>query len=522
MNPKNFDDSPASVFPKLRKKWLKWLGWGAIFAFTLIVLAYALVNWYGARAWNAYVAKAKASGERIEPSAFIPPPVPDEENFAAIPFFKPLFDYKMSIPSGTAVSVPVYRDPAGRERLNKLGIIQTKKSREVNPATLWPPGNSREGKLQDLAPLEKYFREEFGLTGEPVNPAEEVLRVLAKFDSDLDSLRAAAARPYSRYPVHYEEGIFAMKGHIMVLLRLGQILQLRTRAELSLGRTDAAAKDLLLQFRLNEAVATEPSLLSFMFRVTEVAATMPGIWEGVARHQWNDIQLVAFDDALARIDLISGYRAALRSERSLVAFPLLDAARTDRRLLASLVRKDSPFQASHSDGMATTLAYSLMPKGWIDLNKAATGNIFDSHLADADPVRHRFFPEIAFQNDANAYNHLFGIRNLQFGLARMLIFGFKDKVSFCADVQSEVTLTRVSIALERSRLAHGKYPESLEGLVPAFLPEIPHDVGTGKPIIYRRKGDASFALYSGNQNSREDDAGNLTWDHVWKTDSSPD
>ena len=45
---------------------------------------------------------------------------------------------------------------------------------------------------------------------------------------------------------------------------------------------------------------------------------------------------------------------------------------------------------------------------------------------------------------------------------------------------------RTLMALERYRLAHGEYPDSLAPLVPEFLKEVPIDPWSGKPLRYKR------------------------------------
>lgn len=51
------------------------------------------------------------------------------------------------------------------------------------------------------------------------------------------------------------------------------------------------------------------------------------------------------------------------------------------------------------------------------------------------------------------------------------------------------------LAVERYRLATGHWPESLAGLVPAFLERVPEDPFTGAPLRYKRL-DQGFVVYS--------------------------
>ena len=65
-------------------------------------------------------------------------------------------------------------------------------------------------------------------------------------------------------------------------------------------------------------------------------------------------------------------------------------------------------------------------------------------------------------------------------------------------------LARVAIALERYRLAHGEYPESLDALAPQFIAKLPHDIINGQPLHYRRTADGQFVLYSVGWNETDD------------------
>ncbi len=54
---------------------------------------------------------------------------------------------------------------------------------------------------------------------------------------------------------------------------------------------------------------------------------------------------------------------------------------------------------------------------------------------------------------------------------------------------------QIAIAIKRYQLAHGKLPDSLAQLVPAFIPEIPTDPFNGKPLQYGQE-NGGFYVYS--------------------------
>src|ERR1043165_5456349 len=58
---------------------------------TIIALIYGWENSRGRRGGSKFRLEAEARGEQIEVKAFIPPSVPEEQNFAAIPVIQSWF-----------------------------------------------------------------------------------------------------------------------------------------------------------------------------------------------------------------------------------------------------------------------------------------------------------------------------------------------------------------------------------------------------------------------------------------------
>jgi hypothetical protein len=85
---------------------------------------------------------------------------------------------------------------------------------------------------------------------------------------------------------------------------------------------------------------------------------------------------------------------------------------------------------------------------------------------------------------------------------------FHDRDQKALFLQTACQQAAVACALERFRLAHGQYPDSLEALVPSFLKQLPADLLAPKdtPLIYHREAGGGFVLYSVGLN-RQDDHG---------------
>ncbi len=75
--------------------------------------------------------------------------------------------------------------------------------------------------------------------------------------------------------------------------------------------------------------------------------------------------------------------------------------------------------------------------------------------------------------------------------------------------QAQIDMARIACRLERYRLAHGRFPATLDALVPVHGTELPHDVITGLPYIYRLDKDGNYTLYSVGWNQK-DDGGDIT------------
>jgi hypothetical protein len=69
--------------------------------------------------------------------------------------------------------------------------------------------------------------------------------------------------------------------------------------------------------------------------------------------------------------------------------------------------------------------------------------------------------------------------------------------------QTKLVLVRVAAALAVHRARSGTYASKLDELAPTVLPILPIDPYSGKPLIYRRRGDG-YVLYSVFKNGVDD------------------
>jgi len=176
----------------------------------------------------------------------------------------------------------------------------------------------------------------------------------------------------------------------------------------------------------------------------------------------------------------------------------------------------------------------LIPTGWLYQNQLRCARMMvDYYLPVSDTNQGTFSPGIARQGDATVATETKSFSPFN-QLERLMLPGLGSAAKKFAYAQSSANLARMAIALERYRLAHGEYPETLDTLTPQFIVKLPHDVINGQPLHYRRdppssgSGAASgqFVLYSVGWNETDDGGevgltktGNVdinTGDWVWR------
>jgi hypothetical protein len=86
----------------------------------------------------------------------------------------------------------------------------------------------------------------------------------------------------------------------------------------------------------------------------------------------------------------------------------------------------------------------------------------------------------------------------------MALPNFTKAMQTTARNQTLANEAYLACGLERYRLTHGQYPETLDALVPQFAEKPPHDIIGGQPLKYRRAADGQFVLYSVGWNEKDD------------------
>jgi len=469
---------------------------------TLIALFYAEEDWRGWHAWNKFKHDWEAKGEHFDFASMVPPPVPDDQNFALTPIAFTSY--------GSVLTRDGKRIPYEQRDTNFVERIKM----EIAHYDNWPTngtGNWQKSTVCDLSVWQNYYRalaaktNEFSVPSQPQSPAADVLFALSKYDSVIEELREASRLPGSRFPLNYdsESPSAILLPHLAALKKCSQTLQLRSLAELQNGQPEKALADVKLALQLTDKIHTEPFWISHLVRIAMMNLMLQPVWEGLAEHQWSEEQLVALDVELAKLDFLADYKLSMRSELG------CQGSEMDRLRRHPEQMQDLGGMSDGEGGVMNQLlpgkfAARLIPTGWFYQNQFRCARMMvDYYLPLADENQSTFPPALARRGDAAVMAEIKTASPFNV-LERLMLPGLGNGVKRFAYAQSSVDLARTAIALERYRLAHGDYPESLDALAPQFIAKLPHDIINGQPLHYRRTDNGQFVLYSVGWNETDD------------------
>jgi hypothetical protein len=453
-------------------------------SFVLMILVICFVqNWRGPHVWAATKAKWEARGISLDPHSYFPPPVPDDQNLAALPIFDLSTDPE---PYAEGMLAPMQLRQALNEDLHGGELPRLNESED----------KIRAGVASAYATVFK------GAT----LPAS----TLAQFDAlypVIGELRAAAAtRPDCQFKQDYTiEPPFARPLALLTEpIAIAKKFAFHAKLALMENKGDISLDDVEMNLRFAEGVERDPTLVAGLVAIGVVAIDRGVIQEGLTSHAWSDAQLAELQSQLAKMDFLSGYEFTMTGETVTGSMAMLDYTK-------ELHRKGGKLSGEKvlDDGMG----FGYWPDGWLDLNKSQIVDFEFRVLAGVDPKKRRVHPEVLRDLDVElerveAIPRRFVPWNILFAVTMRPLTNAQMKFAE-AQVWNDQML--IACALERYRLAHGAYPPTLDALPPACIDAVPHDVMNGEPYHYRLNADGTFLLYSVGWN-QVDDGGNVAWD----------
>jgi len=443
---------------------------------TLIVGFYLVVSSGGNAAWKTYREEAHARGVKLTLADCVPPPVPDERNFAAVPLFQDAFQ------------TPPPPDPVALPEKGSLKV----------PALDTPSRNTP----IDLAAWQKFFVAAKFISAPGEKPAADVLTALEHYAPQFAQLRTAGVRPECRFPVRYEDGVAARLPHLQLLREAGRLYTLRLAAHLALGDSAAGYEDFQAGLRLYAALENEPTLVSGLVRLAILNTLENAVWGGLVRHQWTSEDLARITADLTAVRLMDDYAISLTGERGFHNMVYDQLMHKSPGEIADLVGQNNGHE--YPEHRPLQALFSVYPSGWFRLSQTRTNRYIDEMLARVGEQPPRIFPDRSVPSLPASGAKTGAWENLRYRLFFLSAPAVGEVERSFAFSQTFLDETRLGCSLERHRIAHGNFPASLEALAPTYLPALPVDVMTGAPLQYRAEPTGGYTLYSVGSNLQDD------------------
>lgn len=373
--------------------------------------------------------------------------------------------------------------------------------------------------------------------------AQLILKALAPFEDLFNEFIEAANRPecHEAWEKSDQVRISMPRSSKHLVMTIVRFLQLRARAHLHNQDSTAAFRDVETLC----AVAAhfwrrDESLIGHMFAITFQTIALHLIWEGLYLQSWNDEQLEILDQRLASLQIPDLLPRVLQHDlaftEQLVRIATRDLSSRREAFWATGLGKftllDPPgFDLGEIQDWVTdnvrTLVLLLLPQGaFLEEVRALQSIVTDGLIAPAGVLATQLtYDDLqSFQASIAASS---AMPQLRFVLSNPVNFASVAMKSF--EIQQNIELARIAVALERHYLASQTYPENLSELVPNFLPVVPPDIfDLTRPITYQQVAENDrYLLYSVGPNQVDDGGkavrrGRLqTGDVVWQYTEVP-
>ena len=404
---------------------------------TLTAIFYSEEDWRSKRAWDNCKRELEAKGEVLDWSAYIPPPVPDDQNFFKAPKMAAWFVKLPAMPNQW-LSTNDFKEAAEFSKR-----LQANKSTSATITT--------------------------------ESAARDYLGWSDKLQPELDEIREALKRPCAIIPGDYSNPPVVPMPNFVQVRAVAQMLVQRTKCYLLLGQPDKALQELTLlndSRRLLEAApAGKPmTLVSAMINVAISGMYVDTVAYGLQQHAWQEPQLAALQQQLKGINLTPFVAAAFEEE---------DAARTHafeadsvykNVNLLSLYSMAVMFDDASDSDTGTFLQrikfwqrlknsafmyLELAPSGWRYQNQVTCAKI-ESRTLDGFDLEHDTISPRIFDEVGRTVNQ-FSSHRTPFNLwAAIVVPNVTKATQALAHNQTMVNEAQIACALERYRLTHGE------------------------------------------------------------------
>lgn len=335
---------------------------------------------------------------------------------------------------------------------------------------------------------------------------------LAAVQIPLDRLRAALSRPTLALPARYELN-YPWYGDLFAAHRW---LLSHGLCAVHAGNLDAAIGDIVASCQLARLTRSDFHLISqnSAMLIDHFATTLA--WEALQAGGWTAPRLERLQRGLETADDLAAANRTFEAER-VMARLLGDAAREHPSHLAIPLRMQGrdlieDFLGESSEPEPSRwkiwLHQFLWAVAWSHQDEARALNRWQELLTPARQMA----AGRAWTSFAVSYPKTpaagYGLSQWRWVISDLVNpSSGRYLLSMLVQHETERQMALTAIALKRHELGEGRWPTTLDALIPKYLPGAPVDFMNGKPLCYRLDPSVGYRLYSVGLDGR-DDGGN--------------
>ncbi len=313
-------------------------------------------------------------------------------------------------------------------------------------------------------------------------------------------------------------------------------LQTTALTRLHQGDLEGALENLEALAACNRVYVDEPFLVYYMMRIVIVGLSDDVCWDALQAEGWSEPQLARLQQVSQCDELLLQMPKTLQAEQAGRLHSLERFA--SHSYEDWLERNQEVYQVSQEFGVKPPAGdtgpvvrrwrqwvfHPLWRFAWADQEKL---HCLQTFLEELDILRESVRRQAWMGLDQRLAEHRRGYRppplRWRFYIRLPLVDRLSDIVGNSATPPQVYTfpnfdrawlttmknltiheMVKTSIALNRHKLRHGQWPESLDALSPELIPTPPRDFMDGQILRYRRQPDGSFVLYSVGQDGTDD------------------
>jgi hypothetical protein len=315
--------------------------------------------------------------------------------------------------------------------------------------------------------------------------------------SALEMLDQVSNASSCRYPVNYQDGANAQLPHLAGLKEMAVLLAYDAVLKTEVSNTRAASQDIQSSLKLSQSLNNEPFLIS-QFASAAILNISCDSLQGVLAHSpLSEEQLSQLESQFYLVEATNRFLTGMIGERALYNEYIRLAQDDIRKMIQIANKSSSADDQTEVPRRNPGMGWRLIGFWERDRNFYLNGMATNIYFIQQGPPASLNLLDVNDQISQRA-------RKGFYIFSAMMLPVMSTTVKRDASNRANLRVAIAALAVERWRLAHhDALPDSLNELVPAFLPSVLLDPFNGKPLIYKKL-EKGYCIYSVGPNQRDD------------------